>query len=68
MCCIICLDWQKGILTAEGAYRNLMEMKGNMDPDHAEALERRTIEAMVSDQGLWEWFSKEPADGAGEGE
>jgi hypothetical protein len=36
--CLICVDFQKGKLTATEAMRNYYEMVSQMDPDHAEKL------------------------------
>jgi hypothetical protein len=36
--CLICIDFQKGKLTATEAMRNYYEMVSDMDPEHAEKL------------------------------
>ena len=36
--CMICVDYQKGLLTAKEAARNYHEMAPSMDPAHAAEL------------------------------
>lgn len=36
--CVICVDWQKGLMTNTEAARNFHEMVNKLDPKHAEEL------------------------------
>jgi len=36
--CLICVDYQKGTLTLDEAWRNLYEMKDTMESDHLDVV------------------------------
>ena len=51
--CLICIEYQKNKLTFCEAWKNLAEMKPDMDAEHAEAVEEM----------LWEdWFCNMESD------
>ena len=49
--CIICVDWQKGNLTATEALNNFNEIAETLDLAHAEELVEKIMTALLEEAG-----------------
>ena len=54
--CIICVEFQKGSLTLNEAWRNLGEMRSSIGEDHAEEVEELLWNKWVDDFGD-DWYT-----------
>ena len=55
--CIICIEFQKGKLLLDEAWRNLGEMRSGLDESHVEEIEDMLWNAWVDDQEDDDWYS-----------
>lgn len=47
--CIICIDWNKGLLTPTEAMRNFHELSDTLDKNHAKELGNKIQDAILEE-------------------